>query len=240
MKKVFLVLSVVLFSLSQDLNTPQEEVLQTQDPKVEEKLPKDSNAIKEQSQKPKKGDFVIGVFLGSQILSLEKKYYANTAPLGTANNIKTAAGFSYALKFGYDFLIQPKHFIRFYTDYTGASLFPNLSSGDTILHNITLNADYRYNASKFVDVFAGITGGGIFLDTQHLGLQKAFNAGVSLGLIFNILASIEIELRLRFMSSTFKEANAPLDSNGLNLSATRQSARFSDFINTSIGMNYKF
>ncbi|WP_104697075.1 MULTISPECIES: hypothetical protein [unclassified Helicobacter] len=229
MKKIFLGLMIAVFSLSQDLNT-SEKALQNQDVDNQEQSLKDS----------KRGNFIVGIFLGSQILSLEKNYYANSTPIGTTNNIKTVPGFSYALKFGYDFLIQPKHFIRFYTDYTGASLFANLSSGNTIFHNLTLNADYRYNASKIVDVFAGINGGGIFLDTQHLSLQKAFSAGVSLGLIFNIIDSIEIELRLRFISSTLKKTNGTPDSEGISLGATKQSAHFSDFINTSIGVGYKF
>lgn len=224
MKKFFLICCISFLALAQDTlevvdnNTPPATQIQAQ----------------------KNGNFIVGVFIGSQILSLDSDYYMGYIEIDNIENTKTTLGLNYAIKFGYDFLIHPKQYIRLYADYSGASLFPNLSSGNTILHNITLNADYRYDVNQLIGVFVGINAGGIFIDTQHFGFQNALSAGVNLGIVFNILPFIELELRCRFASSNLKGKNVPLDSTAQSIGATSQKSEFEDFISTTFGINYKF
>lgn len=224
MKKIFLICCISFLTLAQ-------ETLEIID---------DNTSSTAQIQKQKNGNFVAGIFIGSQILSLDTDYYMGFIEIENIDNTKTTLGLNYAIKFGYDFLIHPKQYIRLYADYSGASLFANLSSGNTTLHNITLNIDYRYNISDLIGVFIGANGGGILIDTQHLGFQSAVSAGINLGMIFNLLSYMELELRLRFMDSTLKEKNVALDTTAQNIGATSQKSEFGDFISTALGVNFKF
>lgn len=224
MKKIFLLVSFLLC-----LNA---EELSIQDTKT--KL--DTQSTQKDS---KTGNFIVGIFGGFNTLTTENEYFKDFTELEGLDNSKNSIGLSYGIKAGYDFIIKPQHNLRLYLDYSGNNFFDK-SSGKAYVNAILINLDYKYNFTDFVNFFIGLNANSVFLNTNYFEQQTSFGAGVNIGFILNLLPYLELETRMRFISDSFKEKNISVDSKGLQAGANIQKIDFSDLLNLSVGLNFKF
>ncbi|MCE3037277.1 hypothetical protein LW135_05460 [Helicobacter sp. faydin-H20] len=231
MKKVFLFLSFCVFFYAQEISDTLDKQNTT-----EQTAPQNLKEDKQENVQNKKGNIIIGIFSGINTLTTKNKYFNQLTELKGASHSTNSIALSYGLKIGYDFIIKPKHILRFYFDYSGNNFFDQASS-KAYLNALFLNLDYRYGLIDLLDLFVGVHANTAFLNTQNYAQQVSFGGGINIGFILNLLPYLEFETRMRFISDSLSPIQASLDR---EITATNRKVEFGDLLNFSVGINFKF
>ena len=194
-----------------------------------------------------KNSFIAGVSAGGSYISKESEYNFNTI-IGIDDipgDFKTGHfGFNYGLKLGYDISIQPFGYVRVFANYTNIIINEDRILGKFNAHSIGINADYRYEFSNGLSLFAGLGISVNITNTTGLGDYTTAGFNVGGGILYNILSFLELELRLSYIGYDINDRRSnyiPPDITGPNnMPITSHLVDINNPISLSLGVNARF